>query len=235
VLVDARRRRLVGACESFGAAGAELASRVRAAMGIAALRRGRAGDAVRWLMASGDAERLNAVAALLLERFAMHSGNSGARHTSFARELRPLDDSADAAQLRAADVDAVLERARRLVHVFGQDFLPERLSPLACALGGEGFAPLRRADRRLLRADVAPQRFWITLLLNCLPLLEHDSVVFDVAQTQHLMRSLNELEGSHRRNEYLGGVHETDLTALRLALARNLARALVVLSATEQR
>jgi hypothetical protein len=195
-------------------------------MGIAALRRGRAGDAVRWLMASGDAERLNAVAALLLERFATYSGNSGARHTSFARELRPLDDSADAAQLRAADVDSVLSVLGDSFMFSGKiSFLSDyrRLHALWEAKDLAAYAALTVS---LLRVDVAPQRFWITLLLNCLPLLEHDSVVFDVAQTRHLMRSLNELECSHRRAEYLD-VHETDLAALSLALTRNLARALV--------
>jgi nuclear pore complex protein Nup85 len=228
--------RLLSACESFGAAGAELASRIRAGLGLAALRRGRAGDAVRWLMASGDAERLTAVASLLLERFAMHSGNSGARHQLFENESRALDDDGnDGALLRAADVDAVLESLGGSYMFSGKiAFLSDyrRLHALWQAKDMRGYAQLT-VD--LLRVDVAPHRFWTTLLLNCLPLLEHDAVVFDAAQTQHLMRCLNELEGSHRRNEYLGGVHETDLTALRLALARNLARALVVLSATEQR
>jgi hypothetical protein len=218
--------RLVGACEQFGAAGAALASRVRAAMGIAALRRGRAGDAVRWLMASGDAERLNAVAALLLERFATYSGNSGARHTSFARELRPLDDSADAAQLRAADVDAVLSVLGDSYMFSGKISFLSDYRRLHALWEAKDFAAYAALTVSLLRADVAPQRFWITLLLNCLPLLEHDSVVFDVAQTRHLMRSLNELECSHRRAEYLD-VHETDLAALSLALTRNLARAVV--------
>jgi nuclear pore complex protein Nup85 len=234
---DRAAARLLGACESFGAAGVELAGRIRASLGLAALRRGRAGDAVRWLMASGDAERLSAVASLLLERFAMHSGNSGARHELFANESRALDDNSDAddaAQLRAADVDAVLESLGDSYMFSGKiAFLSDyrRLHALWVAKDLRGYA---RLTVDLLRVEVAPHRFWTTLLLNCLPLLESDAVVFDAAQTQHLMRSLNELEGSHRRDEYLGGVHETDLVALRLALARNLSRALVIFATRDK-
>lgn len=91
---------------------------------------------------------------------------------------------------------------------------------------------------------MAPCWFWLHLLLDAChwrrgwttsqqrcPLLEHDTIIFDVEQTHVLLRSLAQLELSH--NGYLEDEQDTDVMeeiygALRLTLARNLSRAILV-------
>lgn len=91
---------------------------------------------------------------------------------------------------------------------------------------------------------MAPCWFWLHVLLDAChwrrgwssgeqrcPLLEHDAIIFDVEQTQVLLRSLAQLELSH--NGYLDDVQDGDVMeeiygALRLTLARNLSRAILV-------
>ena len=99
----------------------------------------------------------------------------------------------------------------------------------------------------LLTAKLAPKRFWLMLLMDTLPLLESDRVVFDVDDTYELLHCLVELRTwSKVESAAPSSMGETDDGAavddddgetvsldeektglLRLALARNLARALV--------
>ncbi|XP_046857044.1 nuclear pore complex protein Nup85-like [Xenia sp. Carnegie-2017] len=105
----------------------------------------------------------------------------------------------------------------------------------------------------LLTSQLAPKRIWLSLLTDALPLLEHDQIVFTTSQTHELMRCLEELRLSFRSADYLGNtqstindemekgslesswsdkISEQDKLGLfqpiRLALARNLARSLLV-------
>ncbi|KAI8825123.1 Nup85 nucleoporin-domain-containing protein [Fimicolochytrium jonesii] len=92
-------------------------------------------------------------------------------------------------------------------------------------------------------ARLLPKRFVFTTLLDCLRLLNGEAtteLVFGVRDTMELMRCLEDIATSHRRQEYLGawvaakeggdvtsGVAkaEAQLQLVREALARNLARA----------
>ncbi|CAB3990108.1 Nuclear pore complex Nup85 [Paramuricea clavata] len=104
----------------------------------------------------------------------------------------------------------------------------------------------------LLASNLAPKRIWLSLLTDALPLLEHEKVIFTSEQTYELMRCLEELRLSFKSAEYLGNsekptsdkdnnsidtawstkIAEQDKDGLfepiRLALARNLSRALLV-------
>ena len=101
----------------------------------------------------------------------------------------------------------------------------------------------------LLTAKLAPKRFWLMLLMDTLPLLESDRVVFDVDDTYELLHCLEELRtwskvesaapssSMGETDDVNGAVDDDDgetasldeekTGLLRLALARNLARALV--------
>ncbi|KAM3921196.1 nuclear pore complex protein Nup85 [Leptodactylus fuscus] len=87
----------------------------------------------------------------------------------------------------------------------------------------------------LMTARIAPSSFWLTLLLDALPLLEQQQVIFSAEQTYQLMSCLEErtaakleaiqLEESRRAQD--NSIENTKVEMLRLALARNLARAIV--------
>jgi len=89
----------------------------------------------------------------------------------------------------------------------------------------------------LLTAKLAPKRFWLMLLMDTLPLLETGEVIFDVDDTYELMHCLEELRtwsklesttsGGEEVNGAKAALDEEKTGLLRLALARNLARALV--------
>ena len=77
---------------------------------------------------------------------------------------------------------------------------------------------------------MVPAWFKVHLLRDLLPLLEAAELVFDTAATHQLLRVLEGLVSSHRSRTYLGPAVEepAQLEPLRLALARNLSRALLV-------
>ncbi|XP_033630190.1 nuclear pore complex protein Nup85-like [Asterias rubens] len=89
----------------------------------------------------------------------------------------------------------------------------------------------------LLTAKLAPKSFWLILLTDVLPLLELDVVIFSSHQTFELLHCLNELMQWYTSEDYLKseaasskskGQQELEsdkLELLKLALARNLARA----------
>ncbi|KAG7325967.1 hypothetical protein KOW79_010892 [Hemibagrus wyckioides] len=83
----------------------------------------------------------------------------------------------------------------------------------------------------LMTAKIAPRSFWMTLLIDALPLLEQKEVIFSVDQTHELMFCLEELTSDNElKPEGLAqddDVECTKLELLRLALARNLAMAIV--------
>lgn len=85
----------------------------------------------------------------------------------------------------------------------------------------------------LMTSQIAPRCFWVTLLTDALPLLEQKQVIFTTEQTYELMRCLEDLAsgrpvrgepGAQRLQE---DIENTKLEMLRLALARNLARAII--------
>ncbi|XP_069124557.1 nuclear pore complex protein Nup85-like [Argopecten irradians] len=76
----------------------------------------------------------------------------------------------------------------------------------------------------LLQARLAPKQFWVTLLVDAMPLLEAEKVIFSSAQTFDLMHCLEELM---REFKDIDVREKEKLALLRLALTRNLSRAIV--------
>ncbi|XP_053299141.1 nuclear pore complex protein Nup85 isoform X1 [Pleuronectes platessa] len=86
----------------------------------------------------------------------------------------------------------------------------------------------------LMTAKIAPRSFWMTLLTDALPLLEQKEVIFSADQTYELMFCLEELTSSLNsappsadRPMQEEDIELTKVELLRLALARNLAMAIV--------
>ncbi|XP_053087343.1 nuclear pore complex protein Nup85-like [Pangasianodon hypophthalmus] len=98
--------------------------------------------------------------------------------------------------------------------------------------GEKKFTDAAKLLLSLMTAKIAPHSFWMTLLIDALPLLEQKEVIFSVDQTHELMFCLEELtsDNSKLQPERLAqddDVESTKLELLRLALARNLAMAIV--------
>ncbi|XP_053153182.1 nuclear pore complex protein Nup85 isoform X2 [Hemicordylus capensis] len=81
----------------------------------------------------------------------------------------------------------------------------------------------------LMTARIAPCSFWMTLLTDALPLLEQKEVIFSSDQTYELMKCLEDVMAAKSKNQKLQDDENETLKVefLRLALARNLARAIV--------
>jgi len=91
----------------------------------------------------------------------------------------------------------------------------------------------------LISDRLAPQRFWVALLTDALPLLEADDVVLTSQQTYELMHCLEELNitkqitnkqdksNTTTMDKDAGDNDSGKLELLKLALARNLARAIL--------
>ncbi|EGD74879.1 hypothetical protein PTSG_07107 [Salpingoeca rosetta] len=92
----------------------------------------------------------------------------------------------------------------------------------------------------LTETTLAPKWFWVHVLIDMLPLLEHDDVLFSSFDTRSLIQCLEEVELSHCRDEYMQTIAhkymkrsrarnaEDEVEKIRMALARNLARSLLV-------
>ncbi|XP_034363638.1 nuclear pore complex protein Nup85 [Arvicanthis niloticus] len=86
----------------------------------------------------------------------------------------------------------------------------------------------------LMTSQIAPRSFWMTLLTDALPLLEQKQVIFSAEQTYELMRCLEDLASGRpecgepdAQRLQDDDIETTKVEMLRLALARNLARAII--------
>ncbi|XP_065826096.1 nuclear pore complex protein Nup85-like [Oscarella lobularis] len=86
----------------------------------------------------------------------------------------------------------------------------------------------------LLESKLAPRRFWLALLVDALPLLEVDNMVFNQEQTYVLLQCLEEVDGPEvdeilpkNEAEEIENFEEDKIELLRLGLARNLARGIL--------
>ncbi|XP_036612485.1 nuclear pore complex protein Nup85 [Trichosurus vulpecula] len=100
--------------------------------------------------------------------------------------------------------------------------------------GEKRFADAASLLLSLMTSQIAPRSFWMTLLTDALPLLEQKQVIFSAEQTYELMQCLEDLTIGRPEPRDLEGqrpqeddIETTKVEMLRLALARNLARAIV--------
>ncbi|XP_074553635.1 nuclear pore complex protein Nup85 [Halichoeres trimaculatus] len=176
-------------------------------MAMRALRNNRLGSALSWSIRAKDA----AFATLISERFLQDYCARG----TFS-DLDLIDNLGPAMLL--SDRLTFLGKYREFHRLYGE----KRFSEAAKLL------------LSLMTAKIAPRSFWMTLLTDALPLLEQKEVIFSADQTYELMFCLEELTSS--LNTTAGGtdgptqdedIEVTKVELLRLALARNLAMAIV--------
>ncbi|XP_070580141.1 nuclear pore complex protein Nup85-like [Ptychodera flava] len=179
-------------------------------MGMKALQNGRLGSALSWCIRSKD----RAFATFLSEKFlSEYSSKGGFSNLDLIDNLGPA--------MLLSDRLTFLGKYREFHKLYERGEFKDAANLLLS----------------LLTAKLAPQKFWLTLLTDSLPLLELDEVVFSSQQTYELMHCLDEITLSFQSNEYLdrdnnrtqgqleADQEKTDL--LRLALARNLSRAIL--------
>ncbi|XP_043940970.1 nuclear pore complex protein Nup85 [Protopterus annectens] len=176
-------------------------------MAMKAVRNKRLGSALSWSIRAKDA----AFATLISDRFLQGYCISG----SFS-DLDLIDNLGPAMLL--SDRLTFLGKYREFHRMYGE----------------KKFLDAARLLLQLMTAKIAPQSFWMTLLTDALPLLEQKKVIFSAGQTYELMRCLEDLtlgnpeqRNEHHNIEQEDDVETTKVEMLRLALARNLAKAIV--------
>ncbi|XP_074828137.1 nuclear pore complex protein Nup85 isoform X1 [Natator depressus] len=171
-------------------------------MAMKAVRNNRLGSALSWSIRAKDA----AFATLISDRFLKDYCERG----SFS-DLDLIDNLGPSMLL--SDRLTFLGKYREFHRLYGE----KRFSEAAKLL------------LMLMTARIAPCSFWMTLLIDALPLLEQKEVIFSAEQTYELMRCLEDLTAGKTDNQKLqvDDFETTKVEILRLALARNLARAIV--------
>lgn len=176
-------------------------------MAMQALRNNRLGSALSWSIRAKDA----AFATLISEKFLQDYCARG----TFS-DLDLIDNLGPAMLL--SDRLTFLGKYREFHKLYGE----KRFSEAAKLL------------LSLMTAKIAPRSFWMTLLTDALPLLEQKEVIFSAEQTHELMFCLEELTSSLNtaapgtdRPMQDEDIELTKVELLRLALARNLAMAII--------
>uniref|UniRef100_A0A6Q2ZN82 Nuclear pore complex protein Nup85 n=1 Tax=Esox lucius TaxID=8010 RepID=A0A6Q2ZN82_ESOLU len=178
-------------------------------MAKGALRNNRLGSALSWSIRAKDA----AFATLISERFLQDYCANGA-----FSDLDLIDNLGSAMLL--SDRLTFLGKYREFHRLYGE----------------KCFSDAAKLLLSLMTAKIAPRTFWMTLLTDALPLLEQKEVIFSADQTHELMFCLEDLTSGNclpkpdRWFPFLFQDEDIDTTKieiLRLALARNLAKAIV--------
>jgi len=168
-------------------------------MGMKALQRNNVGSAMAWALQSGDAKFTTFLADRLLAEYA----NSG---TFSSTDL--LDNLG--ASIIVSDRLTFLGKYREF----------HRL------VSDSQFAAAASLLHSLLWSKLAPKYFWVTLLIDCIPFLTADQVLFSSAQTYELLECLQELGRDTTLPAKQALLLEEHEMRLRLALAKNLGAAL---------
>ncbi|XP_068118039.1 nuclear pore complex protein Nup85 [Hyperolius riggenbachi] len=177
-------------------------------MAMQALRNNRLGSALSWSIRAKDA----AFATLISDRFLKDYCERG----KFS-DLDLIDNLGPAMLL--SDRLTFLGKYREFHRLYSE----------------QQFQEAARLLLSLMTARIAPGSFWLTLLLDALPLLEQQQVIFSAEQTYQLMRCLEDrmaakldpiiVDECQKPQE--DNIETTKVEMLWLALARNLARAIV--------
>lgn len=176
-------------------------------LAMKAVRNNRLGSALSWSIRAKDA----AFATLVSDRFLRDYCERGC-----FSDLDLIDNLGPAMML--SDRLTFLGKYREFHRLYGEKRFGDAASLLLS----------------LMTSQIAPRSFWMTLLTDALPLLEQKQVIFSAEQTYELMRCLEDLASGrpecgepdvHRLQD--DDIETTKVEMLRLALARNLARAII--------
>uniref|UniRef100_A0A8C5JZF7 Nuclear pore complex protein Nup85 n=1 Tax=Jaculus jaculus TaxID=51337 RepID=A0A8C5JZF7_JACJA len=176
-------------------------------LAMKAVRNNRLGSALSWSIRAKDA----AFATLVSDRFLRDYCERGC-----FSDLDLIDNLGPAMML--SDRLTFLGKYREFHRLYGEKRFGDAASLLLS----------------LMTSQIAPRSFWMTLLTDALPLLEQKQVIFSAEQTYKLMRCLEDLTsrtlecGEHDAPPVQDDdIETTKVEMLRLALARNLARAII--------
>jgi len=168
-------------------------------MGMKALQHNNIGSAMAWALQSGDAKFTTFLADKLLSEYA----NSG---TFSSTDL--LDNLG--ASIIVSDRLTFLGKYREFHRLVAESEFSQAATLL----------------HSLLWSKLAPKYFWVTLLIDCIPFLTTDQVLFSSCQTYQLMECLQELSRDSTLPTKQSLMLEEHEMRLRLALAKNLGAAL---------
>uniref|UniRef100_A0A2K5E6K9 Nuclear pore complex protein Nup85 n=1 Tax=Aotus nancymaae TaxID=37293 RepID=A0A2K5E6K9_AOTNA len=176
-------------------------------LAMKAVRNNRLGSALSWSIRAKDA----AFATLVSDRFLRDYCERGC-----FSDLDLIDNLGPAMML--SDRLTFLGKYREFHRVYGEKRFADAASLLLS----------------LMTSQIAPRSFWMTLLTDALPLLEQKQVIFSAEQTYELMQCLEDLTsgrpvhgGPDTQQCQDDDIETTKVEMLRLALARNLARAII--------
>uniref|UniRef100_H0WIZ5 Nuclear pore complex protein Nup85 n=1 Tax=Otolemur garnettii TaxID=30611 RepID=H0WIZ5_OTOGA len=176
-------------------------------LAMKAVRNNRLGSALSWSIRAKDA----AFATLVSDRFLRDYCERGC-----FSDLDLIDNLGPAMML--SDRLTFLGKYREFHRLYGEKRFVDAASLLLS----------------LMTSQIAPRSFWMTLLTDALPLLEQKQVIFSAEQTYELMRCLEDLTSGRPEHGEPDAqqlqdddIEATKVEMLRLALARNLARAIV--------
>ncbi|XP_055475365.1 nuclear pore complex protein Nup85 isoform X2 [Psammomys obesus] len=176
-------------------------------LAMKAVRNNRLGSALSWSIRAKDA----AFATLVSDRFLRDYCERGC-----FSDLDLIDNLGPAMML--SDRLTFLGKYREFHRLYGEKRFGDAASLLLS----------------LMTSQIAPRSFWMTLLTDALPLLEQKQVIFSAEQTYELMRCLEDLASGRpecgepdAQRLQDDDIETTKVEMLRLALARNLARAII--------
>lgn len=176
-------------------------------LAMKAVRNNRLGSALSWSIRAKDA----AFATLVSDRFLRDYCERGC-----FSDLDLIDNLGSAMML--SDRLTFLGKYREFHRLYGEKRFGDAASLLLS----------------LMTSQIAPRSFWMTLLTDALPLLEQKQVIFSAEQTYELMRCLEDLASGRpecgepdAQRLQDDDIETTKVEMLRLALARNLARAII--------
>ncbi|XP_046531859.1 nuclear pore complex protein Nup85 isoform X1 [Equus quagga] len=176
-------------------------------LAMKAVRNNRLGSALSWSIRAKDA----AFATLVSDRFLRDYCERGC-----FSDLDLIDNLGPAMML--SDRLTFLGKYREFHRLYGEKRFVDAASLLLS----------------LMTSQIAPRSFWMTLLTDALPLLEQKQVIFSAEQTYELMRCLEDLTSGRpvhgepdAQRLQDDDIETTKVEMLRLALARNLARAVI--------
>ena len=168
-------------------------------MGMKALQTNNIGSAMAWALQSGDAK----FTTFLADKLLSEDANSG----TFSR-TDLLDNLG--ASIIVSDRLTFLGKYREFHRLVSDSQFSEAASLL----------------HSLLWSKLAPKYFWVTLLIDCIPFLTADQVLFSSVQTYELMECLQELGRDTTLPTKQALLLDEHAMRLRLALAKNLGSAL---------
>lgn len=208
---ESKALKVINLCNTHGFT--EQVTNICKIMGLKALRRKRFGVALSWCIRSKD----QGFASFLTDQFLTYYDETG-------RFVYPdLIENLGSAMLMNNKL-TFLAQYYEFHKLYGNRMLTEAGSLLTS----------------LLNSGLAPKRFWSILLLDAIPLLMNDEVIFNSSQTYELIHFLKEQELCVDSTDTIRGLkakpikkaeeenEQNKLQLLQLGLSRNLSRSLLV-------